>query len=202
MGCQIARVNPNFPTQGDGRMAKDGLKQYAAKDAAKFTDRVKYVWEEGVDIALDQWDSFKKLEPKFQAAIAGGAAALILLVVIILLVSGGPEEIPVIASYDQTGVLGENFMVVENDSEEPLLNLTLVVDNAYIFQIPELTPYGQAKIRLSQFHYLVGNLEEGATVTEAFRPQTIVVHRDDTTKTIELVKRKKGFFERWLGGGG
>src|SRR4030042_549292 len=140
-------------------MAKDGLKQYVAKDAAQFTDRVKYVWEEGVDIALDQWDSFQKLEPKFQAAIAGGAAFLVLIVVVVILVARGPAEIPVIASYDQTGVLGENFMVVENDSEEPLLNLTLVVDNAYIFQIPELTPYGQAKIRLRQVHPLVGTLE-------------------------------------------
>jgi len=182
-------------------MAKDGLKKYMAKDAAKFTDRVKYVLEEGVDIARDQWDSFKQLEPKIQAAIAGGAALLVLIVVVVILVARGPEEIPVIASYDQTGVLGENFMVVENESEEALTNLTLVVDQAYIFQIPELTPYGQAKIKLGQFHQLVGNLEEGATVTEDFSPQVLVVYQGDMTKTIELVKQKKSFWDRLLGGG-
>lgn len=182
-------------------MAKEGFKQYVAKDAAKFSDRLKYAWEEAVDIALDQWDSFKKLEPKYQLAIAGGAAALVLLLVIILLAAGGPKEIPVIASYDQSGVLGENFMVVENDGEEPLSNLTLVVDNAYIFRIPELGPYGQARIRLSQFHYLTGELEEGETVSEAFRPQRVVVYMDEATKTIELVKREKGFWASLLGGG-
>jgi hypothetical protein len=182
------------------RMAKRNLKKFVAKDAAKFSERVKYFWEESIDIALDQWDTFKKLPSRTQALIGGGAALLVVVVAVVLLVSRGPEELPVIAGYDQTGILGENFIALESESDEPLTGLTLVVDNAYIYRIDRLTPYQAVKISLGQFHHLAANLQEGATVTEAFKPQTMVVQAAEGTKSLELTKRQKGWFERLFGG--
>jgi hypothetical protein len=181
-------------------MAQQNLKKYVAKDAAKFTERVKYVWEEGVDIALDQWDTFKKLEIRTQAIIGGGVALLVLIVAGALLLGRSPEELPVIASYDQTGILGENFIAVESESDEALTGLTLVVDNAYIYRIDQMTPYQAVKIPLSQFHHLVGNLQAGSTVTETFRPLMLVVKAAEGQKTIALGRVQKGWFESVFGG--
>jgi hypothetical protein len=181
-------------------MAQRDLKKYMAKDAAKFSERVKYFWEEGVDIALDQWDTFSKLERQTQAIIGGGVALLVLIVLALILFTRGPKPLPVIASYDRSGILGENFIAVENESDESLTRLTLVVDNAYIYRIDQMTPYQAVKIPLNQFHHLAGKMQEGATVTEDFKPQTLVVQAAEGTRSIELSKREKGFFERLFGG--
>ena len=180
-------------------MAKDNLKKFVAKDAAKFSDRVGAFYEEVLDIFFDQWDTFKKLDVKVQAAIGGGAALLVLVLVVILIAAGGPEEIPVIGGLDRTGILGENFIVIESESEEPLANLILVVDNAYIYRIEEMTPYQMKQVNLSQFHHLAGTLEEGATVEGEIKPKLLVLHLDDATKTIELVKMEKTFFQKLFG---
>jgi len=181
-------------------MAQRDLKKYMAKDAAKFSERVKYIWEEGVDIALDQWDTFKKLPTRIQAIIGGGAALVVLVVAVVILLGRGPQELPVIASYDQTGILGENFIAVESESDEALTGLTLVVDSAYIYRIDQMTPYQAVRIPLSQFHHLAGNMQAGATVTEAFHPQTLVVQAAEGKKTIVLIRPKQGWFERLFGG--
>jgi len=181
-------------------MAQRDIKKYVAKDAAKFSERVKYAWEEAVDIALDQWDTFKKLEKQTQAIIAGGVLLLVLIALAAILLTRGPKPLPVIASYDRSGILGENFIAVENESDEPLTGLTLVVDNAYIYKIDQMTPYQSVKIPLDQFHHLAGKMQEGATVTEAFKPQTLVVQAAEGKKSVELTKREKGFFESLFGG--
>jgi hypothetical protein len=165
---------------------------FLADDWNKFVERATKAYEEGLDIALDQWDTFKKLDSKYQGAIIGGAAFIVL--VIFLAIAFRSKPVPVVANLATTQVLGGSFIAIENESLERIPSIILVLDDEYIYRLDELASLQETKIYLKDFHYLVGELQEGEKVeNDDFTPYKMKVICPLGEKEIELTK-KKGWF--------
>jgi hypothetical protein len=165
---------------------------YVAEDWDKFMDRARNAYEETIDIGLDQIDTWKKLDDKIKYGIIGGIGFIVLVVFLVIVLSH--EVIPVTGSLEQSEVLGGDFIVITNESEEIIAPVTFLIDDMYIYKVDELTPLVDKTIFLNRFHHIVGNMEEGDTVNTLYTPYTLKVICPMGEKEIELIK-KKGWFQ-------
>ncbi len=164
---------------------------FLARDWEKFVERATNAYEEGLDIALDQWDTFRKLDNKYKGAIIGGLGLIVLVIVGLSL---GSEPVPIIANLETSGVLGGSFIALESESEEIISPVIFILDDTYIYRKNEIYPLQEFKLFLKEFHYMKGNLEEGDRVKEDFLPYTLKVICPFGEKEIELTRKKKGWF--------
>ncbi len=178
-------------------MGLEKLLDYLKDDIDKFIDRVGYFREEGLDIALDKWDTIKNTDPRILAGVGGG---LVLVILVMVLILTSPPSIPIIAKRDVSGILGSNFVVIENEDDQTLQNLTIILDDKYIFRQSQLGPYQELIIKAPEFHYLLGDMQMGDTVSEDLEPRRMTIYCELGEKNIDLVYRKKGFFEKLFGG--
>jgi len=173
-------------------LAKEELKE----KLLDFWDRVKEVagelWEEVVDRALDLWDSFQRLDKRIQLGIAGGLALIILLAVLIpLLYTPGLD---VIAVQNTSGVLGEgNYITVKNNSKKVMKDLTLILDDKYIYPLEQILPGDQVKVLNREFYYKLPNNEFGEVVGKELVGEKLEVVTPKGKAEIWLVE-KKGLF--------
>jgi len=177
-------------------MKLDDLKDYAKEDAAKFAERARYVREEGVDIALDKWDSIKRTDPRILAAAGGG---VVLLILILVLLFSGSKELPVLAKREIGGVLGYNYLLLENTSDEPLTNVVIILDDHYIYTMEEISPYQELVIKNKDFRYKIGEMGVGDEVEQDFVPSDMIIYADQGEKRVDLIGREKSFFEKLFG---
>jgi hypothetical protein len=167
---------------------------FLARDWEKFVERATNAYEEGVDIALDQWDTFKKLDNRYKGAILGGAGFFVLILIIIIGLSLRGKSVPIIATLETSGVLGGKFIALENESEDAISPVIFILDDRYIYRRDEVGPLQEFKLFLKDFHYMKGNLEEGEVVKEDLVPYTLKVICPFGEKEIELTRKKKGWF--------
>ncbi len=165
---------------------------YLADDWYRFVDRAKRGYEEAVDIGLDQWHTMKNLDNRIKAGIGGGILVIILIVLIIAFRS---EPVPIWGTLETSEVIEGSFISVANESEETIQNVILILDDNYIYKMEELTPLREATIFLRNFHYLVGEMEEGEPIKdEGYVPYNLKVVCPLGEKEIELTKKKRGWF--------
>ncbi len=164
---------------------------------AEIWERIKEVagkiWEEIVDRALDLWDSFLRLERKWQIAIASGLGLVVILAIIIPIAY--TPSLPVIAVQNTSGILGGNWIAIENQSNKTLKNLYLIVDEKYIYHLEELKPNETRKIFNKDFYWRKGDFDLGERVDKDFVGQRLLVISSEGKAEITLVEKKKGFFK-------
>jgi len=173
---------------------KDQLKEKLLDFWEELKDFSARVWEEMVDRGLDLWDSFKKLKPAYQVGIAGGIGAVALILILVPIVY--TPELPVSASQNTTGIAGGNWIAIQNLSDKTLKDLTLILDQQYIYQLEQLAPNEITKIFNRDFHYLKGKNGIGEVVGRELVGENLVIVSPQGEAEFRLVEKKKGLLKR------
>lgn len=117
--------------------------------------------------------------------IAGGSLVALILIVVLLRVLF-PPELAVRVAANTAGVLGENFIAVENREQEPIVDLVIVVDERYIYdqkQAGDRLPVGEVlTIKLPSFTAIKG----GQPAAADYKPKIAILECDQGSIDIDF----------------
>jgi len=115
---------------------------------AEFKDRAKNMAESAQDIARDKLDSFRKLNNQQQLLLIvfAGIAFVVLLVWLFW-----PGKMDVFIDRILMDGIMDNQVVIENRENKSMKKLKVILNDNYIYEIPQLDPEKPLPIKVTEF---------------------------------------------------
>jgi len=135
-----------------------------------FKTRVKNVAESAGDIVRDKLDTFRKLNKQQQQLLLAlvGVVFIVLLVWLFM-----PRKINVFVERNLMDDIMDNQVIVENREEKPLKKVKVILNDSYVYEIPQLEKEVTTPIKVTEFRPI--NDPTGAPPASNTVPRKVVV---------------------------
>jgi len=135
-----------------------------------FKTRAKNVAESAEDIARDKLDTFRKLN-KQQQLLLFGLVGVVLAVLLVWLFM--PRKINVFVDRNLMEGIMDNQVIVENREEKPLKKVKVILNDSYVYEIPQLEKEVTTPIKVTEFRPI--NDPNGAPPASNTVPRKVIV---------------------------